>query len=264
MRKRIRCGLLLAIALTAGVAVSEAPQRPIPSGELRSGVDFTGPDARALQQDDFANPGVFWVELGERLWRQSAGSSGKSCESCHGDARTSMKGVATRYPLLDRGTGRLLNLEGRIMQCTEQRQRAPPLAYESEALLALTTYVRHQSRGMPVSVTIDSQARSYFEKGRALYYQRMGQMNLSCANCHQENWGRNLGPETISQGHGSDYPVYRLEWQTLGSLQRRFRSCFSGVRAEMLPYGAPEYLDLELYLAWRGNGLPIETPGVRP
>ncbi len=103
----------------------------------------------------------------------------------------------------------------------------------------------------------------HFDRGRALYYQRMGQMNLSCANCHQDHWGRNLGPETISQGHSNDYPIYRLEWQTLGSLQRRFRSCLSGVRAEMFPYGAPEYLDLELYLAWRSNGLPIETPGVR-
>jgi sulfur-oxidizing protein SoxA len=114
-----------------------------------------------------------------------------------------------------------------------------------------------------MNVTIDQQNRSHFEAGRAMYYRRMGQMNLSCAQCHQDNWGKKLGPETISQGHGVAYPIYRLEWQTMGSLHRRFRSCQSGVRAELLPQGSPEFLDLELYLAWRAGGLPIETPGVR-
>ena len=88
-------------------------------------------------------------------------------------------------------------------------------------------------------------------------------MNLSCAHCHDRNWGKKLLAETITQGHGNDYPAYRLEWQTLGSLQRRVRACFFGVRAEMPTYGAQALLDLELYLAWRGRGLPVGAPGVR-
>ena len=116
---------------------------------------------------------------------------------------------------------------------------------------------------MRVTVAIDGPARKHLAAGEKLYHQRRGQLNLSCAQCHNENWGRKLGPETISQGHPNAHPAYRLEWQTLGSLQRRFRSCLSGIRAEMLPYGAPEYLDLELYVAWRAAGLEIETPGVR-
>jgi sulfur-oxidizing protein SoxA len=149
------------------------------------------------------------------------------------------------------------------MQCRERRQQAEPLRYESDELLALTAYVAMQSRGMPVNVSIDWQNRGHFEAGRAMFYRRLGQLNLSCAQCHQDNWGKKLGPETISQGHGNVYPIYRLEWQTVGSLHRKFRSCLSAVRAEMLPYGAPEYLDLELFMAWRSGGLPIETPGVR-
>jgi sulfur-oxidizing protein SoxA len=174
-----------------------------------------------------------------------------------------MQGAATRYPQIDRGSAMLINLEGRIQQCRERRQQAAPLRYESEELLALTALVRMQSRGMPLAIEIDLQNRRHFERGRELYYRRVGQMNLACAHCHQDNWGKKLGPETVSQGHGNPYPIYRLEWQTMGSLHRRFRSCLSGVRAEMLPYGAPEYLDLELYLAWRSGNLPIETPGVR-
>ncbi|TSA42197.1 MAG: sulfur oxidation c-type cytochrome SoxA [Betaproteobacteria bacterium] len=252
-------GVCIAISLAA-VASAAEPQRPTP---LKSGIEFVSADIRALQADDFANPGMLWVVRGEKLWQDPAGSGGKSCASCHGDAKAGMRGAATRYPLLDPGTARLINLEGRIMQCRERRQQAAPLNYESDDLLALTAFVAMQSRGMPVNVSIDWQNRGHFEAGRAMFYRRLGQMNLSCAQCHQDNWGKKLGPETISQGHGNAYPVYRLEWQTAGSLHRKFRTCLSGVRAGMLPYGAPEYLDLELYLAWRASGLPVETPGVR-
>lgn len=253
--------LAAAVALASTACLSQrAPGQPLP---LKSGLEFSGAEVRGLQADDFANPGMLWVARGETLWREPAGKEGKSCAGCHGDAPRSMQGVAARYPLLDAGSARLINLEGRIEQCRERRQQAQPFKYESPELLAISAYVAHQSRGQPANVTIDGQNRRNFEAGRAMYYRRMGQMNLACAHCHQDNWGRKLGPETISQGHGVAYPAYRLEWQSVGSLHRRFRSCLSGVRAEMLPPGAAEFIDLELYLAWRASGLPLETPGVR-
>ena len=255
-----RWSALLWLCVWAATVAAAQPQRPTP---LKAGVDFASAEVRAMQQDDFANPGMLWVARGEKLWQEPMGPQNKTCASCHGDAATSMKGVAPRYPRIDPGSARLINLEGRIVQCRERRQQGTPLQHESDELLALTAYTAHQSRGMPIDVTVDLHNRRNFERGRALYQRRLGQMNLACAHCHDANWGKKLGAETISQGHPNAYPVYRLEWQTLGSLQRRFRSCLSGVRAEMLPYGAPEYLDLELYLAWRGRGLPIETPGVR-
>jgi sulfur-oxidizing protein SoxA len=239
-------------------AFGAEPQRPSP---LKSGIEFAGAEVRALQQDDFANPGMHWVARGEKLWNTPAGKSAKSCAACHAGA--SMKGVAPRYPKIDPGAARLVNLEGRVNLCRTRNQDAEPLRVESEELLALTAYVAYQSRGMPVNVAMDWQNRKNFERGREFYYRRLGQMNLSCAHCHERNWGRKLLAETISQGHGNDYPAYRLEWQTMGSLHRRFRSCLYGIRAEMLPAGSPEYLDLELFLAWRAKGLLIETPGVR-
>jgi L-cysteine S-thiosulfotransferase len=241
-------------------AFAAEPQKPSP---LKSGVEFASEDVRRLQSDDFANPGMLWVARGEKLWSEAAGKSGKSCAACHGDAKSSMKGVAARYPKVDPGAARLANLEGRINLCRRRNQNAEPLDYESDELLALTAYVAHQSRGLPVGVALDLQNRKNFERGRELYHRRLGQMNLSCAHCHDQNWGKKLAAETISQGHANAYPVYRLEWQTAGSLHRRVRSCLFGIRAEMLPAGSQELLDLELYLAWRTNGLPIETPGVR-
>jgi sulfur-oxidizing protein SoxA len=230
---------------------------------LKSGVEFVGEDLRRLQADDFANPGMLWAARGERLWSEASGGSGKSCASCHRDARASMKGVAARYPRVDPGSARLVDLEGRINLCRRRNQQAEPLSYESDELLALTAYVAHQSRGVPIAVTLDTQNRKNFERGRELYHRRVGQMNLACTHCHDRSWGRQLLAETVSQGHGNAYPAYRLEWQTIGSLQRRIRACYYGLRAEMPTYGAQELLDLELYLAWRANGLPVETPGVR-
>jgi sulfur-oxidizing protein SoxA len=250
----------VALFFLSGVALAAGPQRPQP---LKSGIDFAGADVRALQADDFANPGMLWVTRGEKLWRESAGKSAKSCASCHGEARDGMKGVAARYPQADPASGRLINLEGRINRCRESHQEAAPLPFESDELLGLTALVAHQSRGMPVAVTLDSRNRANFERGRAFYHLRQGQMNLSCAHCHDRSWGGKLAAETLSQGHGNAYPIYRLEWQSAGSLHRRFRSCLFGIRAESLPPGAAELVDLELYLAWRANGLPIETPGVR-
>jgi L-cysteine S-thiosulfotransferase len=248
-----------AFVLAAAAGVTLAADQPSP---LKSGREFVSPDLRKLQSDDFANPGMLWVTRGAKLWSEPAGG-GKACSACHGDAVNSMRGVASRYPRMDAQAGRLVNLEDRVNLCRQRHQAAAPLASESADLLALSAYVAHQSRGMPVAVTLDGQSRPSFERGRALYSTRIGQMNLACAHCHDRNWGRNLLGETISQGHGNAYPAYRLEWQGVGSLQRRIRACFYGLRAEMPPYGAQELLDLELYLAWRGSGLPIETPGVR-
>ncbi|MEP7206678.1 MAG: sulfur oxidation c-type cytochrome SoxA [Casimicrobiaceae bacterium] len=255
--------ILAALGLLALAASGAAQERALPLSALRSGITFAGTDVRAMQADDFANPGMLWVERGEALWRSPEGAAGASCASCHGDAATTMRGVATRYPRWDAASGRVVELEDRIDACRHDRQRAPPFGRGADPLLALATYVSYQSRDLPMKVAIDGPARPAFERGRAFYYARHGQMNIACAQCHEQNWGKRLLVETISQGHGTAFPAYRLEWQALGSLSRRLRACLFGVRAAMPPEGAPELADLALFLAWRAEGLPLESPGVR-
>jgi len=251
------------ICLLLASAAATAQQRAIAPADLRSGFEFLGPDLKKMQQDDFANPGTLWLDRGEKLWRAPAGADAKSCADCHGDARVSMKGVAVRYPQIERATGRLLTLEARILQSRVERQKALPYARESEDLLAISAWITTQSRGLPLAVAIDGGAKKHFEAGEAFFFRRRGQLNLSCAHCHDANWGRTLFAERISQGHPNAWPAYRLDWQTLGSLERRLRACLSGVRAEILPYGAPELGNLALYLSWRAAGLKIESPAVR-
>jgi L-cysteine S-thiosulfotransferase len=236
---------------------------PAGPGDKMPGSAFLSPELKTQQDDEGANPGMLWVADGEKLWRTPSGPQNQSCAGCHGDAGATMKGVATRYPRVDAMSGRLLNLEMQINQCHERRQNASPYAWESRELLGLTAYVAYQSRGMPMTVSIDGRAQTSFEAGRAFFRERQGQLNLSCSQCHDENWGRRLRGDTISQGHPTGFPIYRLEWQSMGSLHRRLRACSLGVRAQVLDYGAHEYVALELYLAWRATGLTIETPGLR-
>ena len=127
-----------------------------------------------------------------------------------------------------------------------------------------TAYVALQSRGEPIEAHDDPRLAPFIDKGRAAFNQRQGQLNLSCGQCHDDNWGKHLAGNTVPQAHPTGYPTYRLEWQSLGSLQRRLRNCMIGMRAEPYAYGAPEYVDMELFLMWRARGMKIETPAVRP
>jgi sulfur-oxidizing protein SoxA len=234
------------------------------SEEKRSGYQDASPETRAMQDEDAANPGFLWVQQGEALWSQRPAGAERSCLDCHGAAPVAMRGVAARYPVFDPGRGRPVTLAQRIEQCRVERQGAAPLPRESDALLGLAAYVGLQSRGMPMQVVTGGSARPSFDAGKALFTTRQGQFNLSCSQCHDGLAGQRLGGSVIPQGHPNGYPEYRLEWQGMGSLDRRIRNCLVGVRAEPLAPGAPELADLELYLGGRANGLPVETPAVRP
>ena len=248
------------------VALVQIPQAgaAAPVVERRSGYDFMGRETRAMQDDDATNPGVLWVLEGETLWRRKAGTRALACADCHGHARASMKGVAARYPAFDAVVTQPVNLDQRINMCVSERQQAAPLAYESRELLALSAYVARQSRGSPIEISIDARTKPFLDAGRETFYRRQGQLDLACTQCHDGNPGKKLAGNPIPQAHPTGYPLYRLEWQGLGSLQRRLRNCMIGMRAQPYEYGAPEYVDLELYLMWRARGMPLETPAVRP
>jgi len=244
------------------MADSYALAADLPTQKKQSSYELMSPENRAMQDDPSLNPALFWISEGGSLWNAKSGEKRMSCSSCHGDAKKSMRGVATQFPKVVKG--KLQTLEGQINQCRVARQGAPALPYENKELLSLTVLIANQSKGMPIAIKETATNRVDLQKGRGWFNERMGQLNLSCAQCHEDRAGLKLGGSPIPQGHPNAYPIYRLEWQTLGSLQRRLRNCMSGVRAEQFAYGSPEMAQLELFLMWRANGLPIETPGVRP
>ncbi len=253
----------LALFVAACVAAGMAGSAEIPSSECRSSYEHMSAETKAMQDEDTANPGMLWVLDGEALWRAKSGQAGKACADCHGDARASMKGVAAHYPAFDEKRGGPVDLAGRINRCRTDHQGAPAFARESKDLLALAAYIGRQSRGLPIQ-SGDPRLNPFIDAGRAMFNARKGQLDLSCAQCHDDNWGQKLAGITLPQGHPTGYPLYRLEWQTLGSLHRRLRNCMIGMRAESYPYGSPEFVALEAFLMWRARGMKIETPAVRP
>ena len=268
--KKTQSGLLAVGGIAVGVAALSTSS---PAGEMdwgayqvedrRSGYTYAAAETRAIQDDDFANPAMIRVDSGEALWNKVDGEAGNSCASCHGDAADSMRGVATSYPKFVGALGKLKNIEQQINYCRTERMKAGEWKYESSPLLSMTVYVRHQSRGMPISVAIDGPAAPYFEKGKAFYNQRRGLLDMACANCHVGYPGVMIRANILSQGQTNGFPVYRLKWQKVGSTHRRFRGCNKQVRAQPYAYGSEEYVNLELFVAWRGRGLLVETPAIR-
>jgi L-cysteine S-thiosulfotransferase len=175
-----------------------------------------------------------------------------------------MRGVAARHPAWDETAGRPVTLAQRINACRERRQGLPPLAPETEGLLALEAWVGLQSRGLPIAPPADPRLAPATEQGRALFATRFGQLDLACTHCHDHHAGRRLAGNRIPQAHPTGYPLYRLEWQALGSLERRLRNCMTGVRAEPFGWGSPDSVALQLHLMRRAAGMMLETPAVRP
>ena len=222
------------------------------------------PDTQAMQRNDLSNPAMLWVREGENLWKIKPQADGKSCADCHGFAPESMKDKAAQYPRFDTISQKPVDLAGQIQNCRVEHQQKNDWPRESRPLLAITAYLGYLARSASISPANNQDLTNVAERGKALFSRRVGQLNLSCAGCHDENWGKKLGASLIPQGHPTGYPIYRLEWQGVGSLQRRLRNCMTGVRAEPYAYGAPEFIELEAYLMQRAAGMPMETPGVRP
>jgi sulfur-oxidizing protein SoxA len=250
-RRALQLVLGFATLLCGAAAIAQ----PAVQDTRRSGFADMTPATQALQRDDAQNPAWLWLKSGEQRFAID-------CARCH--AGDSLRGVATRYPAWDAVLGKPVTLSGRINQCQQRHVKQPPLAPESDALLGLETVVAHASRGLPIQPPADPRLAPWRARGQLLFTRRMGQLDLSCAQCHDQHPGGRLAGSTIPQGHPTAYPIYRLEWQGMGSLQRRLRNCMTGVRAEPFAFGADEMTALELMLMQRAAGMPLETPGVRP
>lgn len=242
-------------ASAASAPGADAHPHAAVSDPRRSGFADMSPATQGMQRDDAANPGWLWVEDGRQRFAAQ-------CARCHEVG--AMRGVAARYPAWDEASRRPLTLGQRIGDCHVRRNGGTPLPPENDARLALEMYVALQSRGLPITPPSDGRLVPWRDRGRALFNQRVGQLDLSCAQCHGLYAGRRLAGSVIPQGHPTGYPIYRLEWQGVGSLQRRLRGCLAGVRAEPLAADGEEATALEVYLMSRAAGLPLETPAVRP
>jgi sulfur-oxidizing protein SoxA len=282
MTKTVLKGAIAAVAVLAGAQVALAEGGLVINGELEmiteapaadhlkgslttvySGWVFRDVDTQAMQMDDFDNPGMLYVDQGEGMWNAPAGTSEKSCADCHGDASESMAGVRTVYPKWNEAAGEVRSLQMQINACRTDNQGADAFKYGKEQINAMEAYISMQSRGMPMNVAIDGPAASVWEQGKEMYYARTGQLEMSCANCHEDNYDNYIRADHLSQGQTNGFPVYRLKDAKPTSAAGRFVGCVRDTRAETYKIDSSEFVALELYVASRGNGLSVEGVSVR-
>ena len=246
------------------VLLASLPGSPGPlAGGAVSAYDYLQPEMQAMQDDQFANPGMLVVEQGKVLF-STPGKNGKSCADCHGpdgdglDARQ----LAT-YPVYSEELKQAVTLHGQIQRCWNERLGNPPITYRDEELLPLESYVRYLARGEAVNVDVSGPLAPYYAAGRELFRQRFGQVDIACYQCHDYHAGQMFRGQVLSQGQSNGFPVYRFTEGQVTGLQQRITQCLTKLRAEPFTEDSPEYLDLEVYLSARSNGLRIETPAIR-
>ncbi|MAM60307.1 sulfur oxidation c-type cytochrome SoxA [Maritimibacter sp. UBA3975] len=231
-------------------------------GEIMSGWRFRDSTTQVMQMDDFDNPGMIFVDDARDMWATAEGSEGKSCMDCHGEPED-MAGVKPVYPKWNEAAGEVRTLQMQMNDCRENRMGAETWKYDAGDAVAMEALLASVSRGMPVNVATDGPGQSTWEQGKELYYTRTGQLDLSCASCHELNYGNMIRADHLSQGQVNGFPTYRLKNTKLNGIHSRFKGCVRDTRAETFSAGSPEFVALEMYVASRGNGLSVEGPSVR-
>ena len=241
---------------------TDAPAHTENLSTIYSGWVFRSDETQALQMDDFENPGMIFVDDAIEAWNAVEGTEGNSCASCHGDPE-SMAGVRAVYPKWNDAAEEVRTMAMQVNGCRTEQMGADDWKYDGGDMLNMEALLASVSRGLPIDVAIDGPAQSMWEAGRDLYYTRTGQLDLSCANCHEDNYGNNIRADHLSQGQINGFPTYRLKNAKLNGVQSRFRGCIRDTRAETYAVGSEEFIALELYVASRGNGLSVEGPSIR-
>ncbi|MGB0660621.1 MAG: sulfur oxidation c-type cytochrome SoxA [Mangrovicoccus sp.] len=244
------------------VVRTDAPAHLENLDTVYSGWVFRTDETQELQMDDFDNPGMIFVDQALDQWSMADGSEDKACADCHHDPET-MAGVRAVYPKYVEAAGEVRTIEQQINSCRTERMGAEAWKYDGGDMTNMHALITLQSRGLPVNVAIDGPAASTWEQGKEIYYTRYGQLELSCANCHEDNYGNMIRADHLSQGQINGFPAYRLKNAKLNSAHARFKGCVRDTRAETFKPGSAEFIALELYVASRGNGLTVEGPSVR-
>jgi sulfur-oxidizing protein SoxA len=275
--------LLVLAALTVAPPAAHAVDAPDPAADAKAFRDYFVNKFPKVTLEDFVNgpysmnedmrrqweekeqfpPYEFALEAGKEMF-STPFKNGKSYADCFPNGGI---GIRQKYPYFDTKEGKVVTLELALNRCREANGEAP-YSYVKDEMASLTAYMAFTSRGKPFDIKIpnDPRALAAYENGKRYFYTRRGQLNFFCAGCHVQAPGERLRAEILAPALGilNALPIYRSEWSGMGTTSRRFITCNSQTRAVPLEPQSDEYRDLEYYLSYMSNGLPISGPGARP
>jgi sulfur-oxidizing protein SoxA len=285
MKARFAIGLVLAAltALSMSAPLTLAAEAVDPVADAKAFGDYFAKKFPKVKFEDFVNgpysmnedmrkqweekeefpPYEFALDAGKEMFAKPF-KNGKTYADCFANGGI---GIRQNYPYFDEKEGKVVTLELALNRCREANGEAP-LSYVKDDMASLTAYMAFTSRGKPMDIKVpnDPRALAAYENGKRYFYTRRGQFNFSCANCHVQSPGERLRAEILAPALGilNAMPTYRSEWAGMGTISRRFVTCNSQTRAVPLEPQSDEYRDLEYYLSYVSNGLPISGPGARP
>lgn len=272
-----------ALALSALGTAASADDKIDPAADAMAFQDFFRTRFPQVKFEDFVNgpysmngdmrkqweekeqfpPYEFALEAGKDMF-ETPFKNGKRYADCFANGGI---GIRQTYPYFDEKEGKVVTLELALNRCREANGEAP-YSYVKDEMAALTAYMASTSRGKPFDIKIpdDPRALQAYEQGKEYFYTRRGQLNFSCASCHVQNPGERIRAEILAPALGilNAMPIYRSEWGGMGTISRRFVTCNSQIRGVPLAPQSDEYRNLEYYLSYVSNGLPVSGPGARP
>ncbi|NPU12126.1 sulfur oxidation c-type cytochrome SoxA [Bradyrhizobium sp. 83002] len=276
--------LLLALATTLGLSASAmAADKPDPAADAKALQDYFVKKFPKVAFDDFVNgpysmnadmrkqweekeqfpPYEFALDSGKEMFAKPF-KNGKTYADCFANGGI---GIRQNYPYFDDKEGKVITLELALNRCREANGEQP-YSYVKDEMASLTAYMAYTSRGKRFDIKIpdDPRALEAFERGKEYFYTRRGQLNFSCASCHVQSPGERIRAEILAPALGilNAMPIYRSEWSGMGTISRRIVTCNSQTRAVPLEPQSDEYRNLEYYLSYVSNGLPVSGPGARP
>ena len=270
-------------ALVAAMPPAHAADAPDPAADAKAFRDYFVKKFPKVELDDFVNgpysmnedmrrqweekeqfpPYEFALEAGKEMFATPF-KNGKSYADCFANGGI---GIRQNYPVFDAKEGKVVTLELALNRCREANGETP-YSYVKDEMASLTAYMAFTSRGKPFDIKIpdDPRALEAFQEGKRYFYTRRGQLNFSCATCHVQEPGERIRAEILAPALGilNAMPIYRSEWSGMGTISRRFTTCNSQIRGVPLEPQSDEYRNLEYYLSYVSNGLPISGPGARP
>jgi sulfur-oxidizing protein SoxA len=272
-----------AVALAALTLAAPAADTPDPMADAKAFRNYFVTKFPNVKLEDFVNgpysmnedmrrqweekeqfpPYEFSLDMGKDMFAKPF-KNGKTYADCFPNQGI---GIRQNYPYFDTKEGKVITLELALNRCREANGEAA-FSYERDEMAALTAYMAFTSRGKPFDIKIpdDPRALEAYQNGKRYFYTRRGQLNFSCATCHVQNPGERMRAEILAPALGilNAMPIYRSEWGGMGTISRRFITCNSQIRGVPLEPQAEEYRDLEYYLSYVSNGLPVAGPGSRP
>jgi len=226
------------------------------------------------------NPAELFEAKGEDLWKTPRGPKKVSLQRCDlGLGAGVVKGAWVQLPRWFADTGRVQDLESRLLTCMETLQgfNAAEIAKtgfdkgEQATLAALAAWISAESRGAKMALPQGhAEERRFYELGKRAFFFRGGPMDFSCASCHGVDNIRirlqDLPNLTRNPGDGigfAAWPAYRVSSGEMWSMQRRLNDCYRQQRFPYPGFASDVTIALGVYMGVNAKGSESIAPALK-